>query len=322
MSGCVIALIICLAMVVVGGAILTVFGAILASEGESPGLILGGGERIGVITVSGMIQTDDGAPSLLGGGSSGAYSLIRQLHQAAEDDSIKAVLLRVNSPGGSAAASQAIATEVKRLAAKKPVVVSMGDVAASGAYYISAPATTIVASPATITGSIGVITQGVNVAGLAERFGVKSETLTSGPYKDTMSPYRAMRDDERKLMQAMVNEIFQQFVSDVASGRRLPRSQVLKLADGRVYTGSQAKRLKLVDELGNVRDALMIAARKAGIKGEPKTVDLTRGSGLASWFDGLSTMRSAGSLAPLSPLPVQGPGLWMVLQGAELGMAK
>ena len=235
------------------------------------------GPKVGVINISGMISADGGG-SLLFGGPRGSRAIMAQLRAAAADNAVKAVVLRINSPGGSVAASQAIYAEVRRLAEKKPVVVSMADVAASGGYYVAAPADVIVANAGTITGSIGVIMETLTFYELMDKYGLGSITMTSGKYKDTGSPFRPMRPDERELLEDMLHDIYEQFVTDVATAREMDVAEVKKLADGRIYTGAQAKEVGLVDELGNFHDAVKIAAEKGGIPGKPALKEYGRGS--------------------------------------------
>ncbi len=319
MSGCLLATLIALGLLVVGGIVVTIVIGTM-DTGTSP-MSIGGGSQIAVISISGMIADGGDEMSLFGAPLPGARAIMSQLRQAGKDDSIKAVLLRINSPGGSAAASESIYKEVVRLQKvhKKPVIVSMGDVAASGGYYIASGAKTIVASPATLTGSIGVIMQSMNWSGLAEKYGVKGETIVSGPFKDSMNPMRAMREDERALMQALVNEVYGQFVADVAKGRKkLTLEKVKKLADGRVYTGSQAKRAGLVDELGNYHDAIDIAAKEAGIQGEPQIKTYGRPGGLYGLFSERIFIPNQSPLGGAAYLPAPlGPGLWMVWEGNQ-----
>ncbi|NMB40768.1 MAG: signal peptide peptidase SppA [Firmicutes bacterium] len=190
----------------------------------------------------------------------------RQLEKAAADNNIKAAVLRVNSPGGSVAASQQIAEYIKSF--PKPLVVSMGDMAASGGYYISAPARGIVAQPGTITGSIGVISQVLDLEGFYEKLGIKTETIKSGRHKDMLS--RELTPEERELMQELSDEIYGQFVADVAAGRNLNPEEVRELATGQIYTGSQALELGLVDRLGGIDEAVKWAGEMAGIESPEK----------------------------------------------------
>ncbi len=224
------------------------------------------GRTIGLIRIEGTITGGTGSTSLLGGSTVGADQICAYLKQAREDDNIKAVVLRINSPGGSAPASQEIGAEVQKLRdAGKLVVASMGDTAASGGYWIAATADTIVANPATLTGSIGVIMETQNLQGLYEKLGIEQEVIKSAEHKDIGSPYRDMTEKEREILQGMVDDIFDQFIEVVAKGRNLPEEKVRELADGRIFTGRQALALGLVDKLGNFQDALDLAAEQAGL---------------------------------------------------------
>jgi protease-4 len=224
------------------------------------------GRTIGLIRIEGTITGGTGSTSLLGGSTVGADQICAYLKQAREDDNIKAVVLRINSPGGSAPASQEIGVEVQKLRdAGKLVVASMGDTAASGGYWIAATADTIVANPATLTGSIGVIMETQNLQGLYEKLGIEQEVIKSAEHKDIGSPYRDMTEKEREILQGMVDDIFDQFIEVVAKGRNLPEEKVRELADGRIFTGRQALALGLVDKLGNFQDALDLAAEQAGL---------------------------------------------------------
>ncbi|MSM38281.1 MAG: signal peptide peptidase SppA [Geobacter sp.] len=197
---------------------------------------------------------------------------VKQLHDFGKNDKIKAVVLRIDSPGGVVGPSQEIYQEVKKLAARKKVIVSMGSVAASGGYYIAAPATLIMANPGTITGSIGVLMKFSNIEGLLDKIGMKAFTLKTGKYKDAGSPLRPMSDEEKTLLQGVIESTHGQFVKAVAEGRRLPVGQVQAIADGRIFSGEQALELKLVDRLGSLQDAIEEAGRLAGISGEPTVV--------------------------------------------------
>jgi protease-4 len=198
--------------------------------------------------------------------------IIGQLHNFWENDSIKAIVLRVDSPGGGVGPSQEIHDEIKRIAVDKPLVVSMGSVAASGGYYIAAPAQRIIANPGTITGSIGVIMEFTNLQELFEKIGLKSQVVKSGLHKDIGSPVRPMTDGDRAILQAMIDDVHSQFVEAVAAGRNMEIEAVRELADGRIFTGRQAMSLGLVDELGNLEVAIKVAAQLAGIEGDPDVV--------------------------------------------------
>jgi protease-4 len=266
-----------LTLLIVGG-----FGMILI--GAAVGGADGGSSlnpRVGLVEVSGAIM-DEGAGSLIGGRSRGARDVIKALETARKDDSVKAVVIRINSPGGSAAASQEMFNAVRRLKATKPVVCSMGDVAASGGYYVAAACDSIYANGSTLTGSIGVISQFVNYSYLFQKGWLGQETVKSGRFKDAGNPSRPLTAGERQLFQAMVMNVYGQFVNDVLEGRKgkLTRAQLLKLADGRVYTGLQAKNNKLIDEIGGLHEAVRAAARLGNIPGDPKVKEIGSGGGL------------------------------------------
>jgi len=197
---------------------------------------------------------------------------IDEIKEYTKDHSIKAIILRVDSPGGAVAPSQEIYEEVKKAVAQKPVVVSMGSVAASGGYYIASPATKIIANPGTLTGSIGVIMELPNVEGLMNKIGIKTEVIKSGKHKDIASAFRAMGKEEREILQGVMDNVHEQFMKAVSEGRKIKMDEVRKIADGRIFTGEQAKTLGLVDELGTLEDATKTAATLAGIKGEPEIV--------------------------------------------------
>ena len=216
------------------------------------------GDKIGVVEVEGVILSSD--------------QIVEQLGDFREDDSIRAVVLRIDSPGGGVAPSQEICEEVGKLVKVKPVVVSMGSVAASGGYYIAAPATRIIANPGTITGSIGVIMEFTNVQELFGKIGLRSEVVKSGTHKDIGSPTRAMTDADRQILQGMINDVYQQFVGQIVTSRKLPIEKVLTLADGRIFSGRQALDNGLVDALGNFQDAVDTAARLGKVSGEPRLV--------------------------------------------------
>ncbi|MDD2853258.1 MAG: signal peptide peptidase SppA [Desulfuromonadaceae bacterium] len=213
-------------------------------------------EGVGLIEVKGMILD--------------SKETIRQLRYFLKQDAVRAVVLRVDSPGGIVAPSQEIYAEVKKFAAKKKIIVSMGSLAASGGYYISAPATTIYANPGTITASIGVILKLSNIETLMDKIGIKSYTLKTGKYKDSGSPVRELSAEDRAMLQSVIDNTHEQFVRAVAEGRKLPIDDVRKIADGRILSGEQAKEHKLVDRLGTLQDAIEEAGRIAGIAGEPE----------------------------------------------------
>jgi protease-4 len=216
------------------------------------------GEKVGVIEISGVITS--------------SKSTIEHLLDFRKDDSIKAVVLRVDSPGGGVGPSQEIYEEVEKTVKIKPVVVSMGSVAASGGYYISSPANRIFANAGTITGSIGVILEFTNFQELLKKIGLKSQVIKSGEHKDIGSPVRPMTEEDREILQSLIDDVHQQFIAAVAKGRKLDPKKVAVLADGRIFSGQQALSFGLVDQLGDLQDAIQAAAGLAGIKGEPKVV--------------------------------------------------
>ncbi len=191
---------------------------------------------------------------------------VKDLKDFKDNPSIKAVVIRVDSPGGIVAASQEIYDEVKEVKEKKKVIVSMGAVAASGAYYISLPADVIVANPGTITGSIGVIMEFPVIEELLKKLGIRFEAIKSKEHKDIGSPFRPMSEKERKLLQGVISDIYEQFIDAVAKDRNLPKDSVLKFADGRIFSGRQAKEFGFVDTLGSFEDAVKIAGDLVGIE--------------------------------------------------------
>lgn len=201
---------------------------------------------------------------------------IEQLHRYRDNRAVKAIVIRINSPGGAIAPSQELYEEIRnvRRDSGKPIVASLDSVAASGGYYIAAACDSIVANPGSITGSIGVIVQWFNVQELVRWAKMRPETITSGPMKDAGSPFREFTPAERAYFQSLTNQLHSQFVRAVADGRKgkLTHAEVVAIADGRVFTGEQAKSMKLVDELGNLHDAVRVSARLAGVKGEPEMI--------------------------------------------------
>lgn len=220
-----------------------------------------GGEKIAIINIKGVIVD--------------SKSTVREIRKYADNPSVKAVIVRIDSPGGGVVASQEIYEELKWLKEKKQkkVVVSMGTVAASGGYYVACASDWIVANPGTLTGSIGVIMEFANLEGLFKKIGVEGVVIKSGKHKDIGSPFRSITKDEKELLQAIIDDVYAQFISAVVDGRKMKPEAVKELADGRIFTGRQAKELKLVDELGTMQDAINITARLAGIKGEPGIIE-------------------------------------------------
>lgn len=241
--------------IVIGGGALILINALL------PDLDFSGQDRVALIRVEGVILD--------------AQATISELKHYSENPLVKAIVIRIDSPGGGVVPSQEIHDAVKRVKNKsnKAVIASMGTVAASGGYYIAAATDRIIANPGTLTGSIGVIMEMANFEGLMKKVGVEGVVIKSGRFKDVGSPIRKMSDEERKLLQSVMDDVHHQFIQAVADGRSLEVSEVEPLADGRIYTGRQAKEARLVDELGDLDDAIHIAADIAGMEGEPKVVE-------------------------------------------------
>ncbi|MBW2264189.1 MAG: signal peptide peptidase SppA [Deltaproteobacteria bacterium] len=240
--------------------------ALLSSCGSPPA------DGVAIVRVYGPIQTEPDE-TMLGIQQGGADAVVRKIRGYRKNERVKAIVLRINSPGGTVAASQEILSEIKQAKKDgKKVVVSMADLAASGGYYIACHADEIYADPGTITGSIGVYMGAINATKLAKKIGVKVDVIKSGEHKDIMSPWRDMTDQERDLIQEAVMDVYEQFVSEVASGRNMKAEKVRPLADGRIYTGRQAKKVGLVDKMGGLHDAIRAAAKLAGIEGEPAII--------------------------------------------------
>lgn len=251
------------------------------------------GEKVAVVRIEGPIMD--------------SKNTVDEIKGYLNDPSIKAIVLRVDSPGGAVAPSQEIYEEVKKATLKKKVIVSMGSVAASGGYYISAPADRIIANPGTLTGSIGVIMEIPNIEGLMNKIGVKTEVIKSGRHKDIASAFRKMGKEERLILQGVLDDVHEQFIKAVSDGRKIPFDEVKKLADGRIFTGKQAMGVRLVDELGTLEDAIAAAGRLAGIKGEPEVVtkkerfsivDILRGKFPKELSDIFPTVKIKYLLAP------------------------
>jgi protease-4 len=256
-----------LVLFVFGGLFLVFFAFLLLAYGAvkgGDGAAISGGPRVGVIEVRGAIGT--------GAGGADPNQILKALRRFEGDDSLKAVVVRIESPGGAVGPSQEIHDEVVRLAKKKTVVCSMGDLAASGGFYIAVACPKIVANPGTLTGSIGVISQFPNLKGLAERFDVKLETVKSGKLKDAGNPFRDMTPEDRAYWQGLIDQVYGQFLRAVAEGRGLKVDEIRPIADGRVITGEEALARKLVDKLGNFYDAVALAMEDAKLSGEPSLV--------------------------------------------------
>ena len=252
-------------------ATLVIFGGVAALFLVVTGLARSGGEggpplfgpRVAVVELEGMIlEVDD---------------LVRELKSYRDNPLVKAVVIRINSPGGVVAPTQELHQALMRVRqAGKPVVASLGSVAASGGYYTAVAADRILANPGTLTGSIGVIMQMANVENLFKKVGVDYVVVKAGRYKDLGNFSRAMTIEERRILQTLLDDVHAQFIDAVAAGRKLDRAEVVKFADGRVFSGVQARELRMVDELGSLEDAVNVAARIAGLPVPPGVIRPSR----------------------------------------------
>ncbi len=232
----------------------------LTGRSPSTALPVVGSGRVALVKIEGVLLTSD--------------HVVDELHDYAEDSSIKAIVIRIDSPGGGVVPSQEIYNAVKYARKEgKKVVVSMGSVAASGGYYVAAAADKIVANPGTLTGSIGVKMEFANLEKLLEKIGVQGMVVKSGEYKDIGSPYRTMTETEKKLLQGVIDDVHSQFITAVAEGRKLQEADVRAIADGRIFTGQQALALKLVDQMGDLNESIQVAGSLAGIKGKPTVIE-------------------------------------------------
>lgn len=220
--------------------------------------LLAGKGKIAVIEIEGIIAQ--------------SRTTIDSLYEYKDNPNIKAIILRIDSPGGGVGPSQEIYSELLKIKGTKLLIASMGSVAASGGYYIACAADTIFANPGTITGSIGVIIEFANMQELLEKIGLKSVVIKSGKYKDILSPTRELKKDEKDLIQSVIDSIHGQFIAAVARGRKLPKEKVAAIADGRIFSGEQAEENGLVDELGTLQDAIAFAAQKTGLNADSDVV--------------------------------------------------
>lgn len=256
-----------------------------------------GDDKIAVLPVEGVIGAQE-TTGVLGTPAATPEALRDQLRQAAEDESVRAAVIEVNSPGGGVVASAEMHQAILdfREESGKPVVISMGDTAASGGYYISTAADSIVANETTLTGSLGVIFSYLNYEEAARKLGLEEEVLKSGEFKDIGSPTREPTEEERAILQQLVDESYDTFVEVIVEGRGLPEERVRELADGRVYSGLQASELGLVDELGNLDGAARVSRELAGLQ-EATVVRYTSEPGLAELLQ--------ARLAPQQPEALQ-----------------
>ncbi len=254
--------------VMLGICILLCIGVVFCALLYTLGLFKGAGssfklgDKIGVVQIEGVI-TD-------------SREISDQIDEFANDDTIRAVVLRIDSPGGGVAPSQEIYQAVHELRKNKRVVASMGSVAASGGYLIASAAERIVANPGTITGSISAVMHFADVQELMKKVGVRSSVVKSGKFKDIGSPAREMTTDERQLIQGIVDDIYDQFVQTISENRKISIEKIRKIADGRIFSGRQALQLKLVDELGSLQQSIHIAGRLSGVAGKPEVIYATK----------------------------------------------
>jgi protease IV len=255
-----------------------VVGAVVLMNLFFPDVDFSSEDRIALIRIEGVIVD--------------SRATVVELKRFSENPSIKAIVLRIDTPGGGVVPSQEIYDAVKRVRNKsnKAVIASMGSVAASGGYYIAAATDRIVANPGTLTGSIGVIMETANLEGLLRKIGVEGIIIKSGKYKDVGSPLRKMSAEERGLLQAVMDDVHKQFIEAVVEGRSMELRAAQVLADGRIFTGRQAKEAKLVDELGDLDAAIQLAAEVVGIEGEPKVVESRRRFSLRELLDSKLSM--------------------------------
>jgi len=247
-----------------------------------------GGARVAVVEIEGIIVDGGGA--------------VRELREHEDNPSVKAVILRINSPGGVVAPTQEIFAAVQRVRkAGKPVIASLGAVAASGGYYVAAACDRIYANPGTLTGSIGVVMQMANIEGLLKKVGVDYVVVKAGTYKDVGNFARTMTPEERKILQALLDDVYSQFVNAVAEGRGLDKKEVLAFADGRIYSGQQAQALKMVDDLGGFEDAVEAAGKLANISGRPRLLFPRRRFSLRDLLETRLGLPGTTSLLPMLP---------------------
>ena len=247
-------------------------------------------EGVGIVELKGLIVSSE--------------QVLKHLTEFRNNPNVKSIVLRIESPGGAVGASQEIYQEVMRTNEVKPIIASMGSMGASGGYYAALGAENIIANPGTMTGSIGVIVKFPNLEGLFEKIGYKSEVIKSGPLKDVGASNRPMSEEERKLMQDLIDNVYDQFVGDIAAARGMPEETVQELADGRVYTGEQALEVGLIDSLGNFTDAIIAAAEMGGLDVQNPQLIYPKAEHKFSLFNLLTNAEQsfADNFSPLYPI--------------------
>jgi protease-4 len=247
-------------------------------------------EGVGIVELKGLIVSSE--------------QVLKHLTEYRNNSDIKSIVLRIESPGGAVGAAQEIYQEIKRTSEVKPIVASMGSMGASGGYYAALGADIIIANPGTMTGSIGVIVKFPNLEGLFEKIGYKSEVIKSGPLKDIGASNRPLSEEERTIMQDLIDNVYNQFVRDIAASRSMPEETILELADGRVYTGEQALELGLIDKLGNFTDAVTLAADLGGLDTEDPQLIYPRVERKFSLFNLLTNAEQSlvDNFVPLYPI--------------------
>lgn len=260
-----------------------------------PELLVAGKEGVAIVRVEGPIMDSSQA--------------VAELEEFGDNPMVKAIVVRIDSPGGGVAPSQEIYNAAKRVRKEqnKTVVASMGTVAASGGYYIAVATDRILANPGTLTGSIGVIMQMANFQELLEKVGVKSVVIKTGKFKDLGSPFRPMVEEERQLLEAVMHDTLSQFIEAVAEGRSMDAAEVEQLADGRIFTGRQAKSVLLIDEIGDLHDAIKLAGELGGIEGTPRVLETTKPFSVQEFLE--STF--LGGIRSLSPSRFSAPLLYL-----------
>lgn len=306
-------LMIMILMMFMGGVYLVATGGLMSMVGDEPEAHLTK-DSVLLLRVSGVIIS--------------AEKILKQLDKYGRDDKVKAVVLRIDSPGGVVGASQEYYTGIKKFkaATKKPVIVSCGNLAASGAYYTAVAGDMIFTNPGTLMGSIGVIMEFANLQGLYDWAKIKRYVVKTGPYKDSGAEYRPMRDDELKLFQGMIDEVYKQFKTAVSESRKLPLEKVEPFADGRIFTGEAAVKNGFADKLGDLEDAITEAGTKGGIKGKPEVFEPKRWrSNVLQFFvnedeDGVEGKSLAKSLSRVLRTELMGKPLFLlpgVLEGTH-----